>query len=66
MIACKDCRYLVDNGVAHCTSPNVAVAVELLMGKAPVSEMQVHFIRFSDDFCGINAKWFREKYDDAS
>ena len=61
MIVCKDCRYFVDNGVAHCNAPQVAEAVEALMGKAPVHEMQIHFIRFTDCFCGLDAKWFEPK-----
>jgi hypothetical protein len=61
MIACTDCRYFVDNGVAHCNAPQVAGAVRMLMGDAPVHEMQVHFIRFTNAFCGIDAVWFEEK-----
>ena len=61
---CIDCKFFVDNGVAHCTNPRVGRAVELLMGKHPVHEMQLHFIRFSEYFCGIDARWFESKRDD--
>ena len=61
MKACDDCRFFVDNGVAHCTAPQVARAVEALMGEAPVHEMQVHFIRFTHEFCGLDARWFEPK-----
>lgn len=60
---CTDCAYFVDNGVAHCNHPKVGKAVELLMGQRPVHEMQLHFIRFTDEFCGIPARWFEEKVD---
>lgn len=64
MVACRDCRFFVDNGVAHCTAPQVKRAVELLMGSAPVHEMQIHFIRFTQGFCGLDADWFEEKEDE--
>lgn len=62
-VHCTDCRFFIDNGVAHCTSPRVARAVELLMGErpAPVHEMQLHFIRFTNAFCGIDGDWFERK-----
>lgn len=61
---CIDCRFFVDNGVAHCTNSRVGEAVELLMGKHPVHEMQLHFIRFNDHFCGFDADWFEPIGDD--
>ena len=64
MLVCKDCRFFVDNGVAHCSAPQVAGAVKLLMGKAPVHEMQLHFIRFTEGFCGLEGKWFEDKDDE--
>ncbi|HEX3523952.1 MAG TPA: hypothetical protein VHT52_17930 [Stellaceae bacterium] len=62
---CTDCRYYVNNGVAHCNNPKVARAVETIMGNAPVAEMQIHFIRFTAGFCGLDADWFEERYDAA-
>lgn len=61
---CTDCRFFVDNGVAHCNSPRVEKAVRLLMGRAPVHEMQLHFIRFTEGFCGLEADWFEPIGDD--
>jgi hypothetical protein len=58
---CIDCSYYVNNGVAHCNNPKVARAVEIIVGTAPVHEMQIHFIRFTDDFCGIKGRWYEER-----
>ena len=61
LVSCRDCRFYVNNGVAHCNSPRVALPVELLVGAAPVHEMQIHFIRFTEAFCGIDARWFERR-----
>ena len=61
MVSCDDCRFYVNNGVAHCTNERVSRAVKLIMGDAPVHEMQIHFIRFTDEFCGLDARWFEPK-----
>lgn len=63
MPSCRECRYYVNNGVAHCNAPRVARAVEILVGSAPVHEMQIHFIRFTPEFCGLDAKWFEPLFD---
>ena len=60
---CEDCKFYVNNGVAHCTNHRVHRAVETIMGKRPkpVNEMQIHFIRFTNEFCGLDARWFEPK-----
>jgi hypothetical protein len=62
---CDDCKFYLNNGVAHCNNPRVSRAVEILMGDSdgdpPVHEMQLHFIRFTDEFCGIGGRWFERK-----
>jgi hypothetical protein len=58
---CDDCRFSVNNGVAHCKNPRVSSAVRILTGQAPVAEMQLHFIRFTEAFCGIDGRWFEPK-----
>jgi hypothetical protein len=63
--SCDDCKFYLNNGVAHCVNPRVSRAVGLIMGDEdghpPVGEMQIHFIRFTDAFCGIDARWFERK-----
>jgi hypothetical protein len=54
----------VNNGVAHCTNPRVGEAVKFITGDASPQEMQIHFIRFTKDFCGLDARWFEPKHDD--
>jgi hypothetical protein len=61
MLSCDDCKFYVNNGVAHCSNPKVRRAVEIIVGSAPVHEMQVHFIRFTDEFCGLPGRWFEDK-----
>jgi hypothetical protein len=65
---CIDCRYYLNNGVAHCVNPKVARAVRLIVGDLaereagmPVHEMQIHFIRFTREFCGVDGDWFEPK-----
>ena len=62
-VHCDDCRFYVNNGVAHCNNPKVGEAVKIIMGSAPVHEMQVHFIRFTSDFCGLDGRWYEDKDD---
>jgi hypothetical protein len=66
--SCDDCKFYLNNGVAHCVNPRVHRAVTLIVGEeadreagADVHEMQIHFIRFTDAFCGIDARWFERK-----
>jgi hypothetical protein len=60
---CIDCRFYLNNGVAHCTAPRVERAVEVIMGEKleGVHEMQIHFIRFTREFCGLDGDWFEPK-----
>jgi hypothetical protein len=58
---CVDCRYYLNNGVAHCVNPRVEEAVEILVDKEGVHEMQLHFIRFTKEFCSIDGDWFEPK-----
>lgn len=65
MVRCVDCKFYLNNGVAHCVNPKVARAVDIIMDKHDaVHEMQIHFIRFTEDFCGIEGRWFEDKEDD--
>jgi hypothetical protein len=58
---CTDCKFYLNNGVAHCTNPRVKGAVQLIIEDADVAEMQIHFIRFTNHFCGIDGRWFERK-----
>jgi hypothetical protein len=51
----------VNNGVAHCSNPRVGGAVQFITGDPKPAEMQIHFIRFTKEFCGLDGDWYEPK-----